>query len=350
MKKVLILTAIAILIAAIGAYVVWQLFLRPTISGPQTTNQVKDSTALLSAIKPISSAPVFDYWLNRSSNEIFYLSLTGEIYKITSDGREEKVNSRTVENINSIQPSLDGSKAIISLAVFDTTDKTYQPLPMGTISAAWDPKSNNRVAYLKSGGQTSSINLLTLSNKKSQEVIKLAQKDLELEWVVPDIIYLKQKSSSRIASSLWALDINKKTLRQIFKEEMGLTVKWSRDGSLGIKTTNALTNFPQLIDKDAAVVKVLSFIALSSKCSFENQKIYCAVPRNISPRTNLLDDYLMRKNYLEDDILVWDVASFLPDLIFDGTTQAIDVENLQIKNNRLFFINRYDQKLYRLDL
>ena len=135
-------------------------------------------------------------------------------------------------------------------------------------------------------------------------------------------------------------------------DENGLMIKWADDGSVGLKfqrrdNENSLV----LMDKNGRVLNIPLFdTTLPVKCAVDSEKIYCGVPREILPGTILPDDYLKRKIYLNDDILAWDIALNTVERLFDGNNIIIDVDNLSKESGKIFFINRYDRKLYSIDI
>lgn len=374
MKKIIIILIIIIVVGS-GAYIAWKLFFASTPSEVTeegaslpaagtidtfTPGKVTDEilTELAEELITLSSMPIVDYWINKNTGDIFYIDSTGNIYK-NSLGQEEKASSQVIENIHFVKSSADGSKAIISFGypfettftIWNTANNTWQPLPAGTISAAWDPQSNNRVAYLINNR----INIITLSDKKISEITKLNQKGLDLEWILPDVLYLKQKPSAEYSSSIWLLNIKARTLEPLIKDEPGLIVKWSSDGGSGLKFQgNGLSNLLTLIDSKNRALLNLDFVTLPSKCTFDQDKIYCAIPASIPPRTSLPDDYFKRKIALFDHLVITiDLSTYKIDFmagVLSPSVDLIDADHLSIQNNRLLFVNRYDQKLYSLEI
>ncbi len=64
----------------------------------------------------------------------------------------------------------------------------------------------------------------------------------------------------------------------------------------------------------------------------------------------LPDDYLKRAVYSNDFIYELDLEknALLP--VFEENKQPIDAINFELLGNKLFFINRYDNRLYQLEL
>jgi len=378
MKKTIIITIILIAIG-IGSYFVWQYFFKsaPTavieggatlpITGAEAPTPAErteeQGQTIAPGLKTLSSRPIFDYWINKNTDDVYFVDLNGEIYKISPSGAEEKINSQTISDLHSIKPSPDGSRAIFTfgypfqttLSIFDIAAKSWQPLPAGVTSAAWDPRSNNQITYLKNNGDKSAIFLLTLSTKKAVELTKLNQKDLDLEWVLPDILYLKTKPSAEYNGFIWTFNIKQKTFAPLISEGAGLSVLWSDNGKLGLQFSgNGFTNSLVLIDEKNRVIANIGDATLPSKCAFGINNAYCAIPAQIPPRAKLPDDYLQKEIFFEDLIYTVNLTTgeteLLPNTFSIFLTTLIDANHLSVQKNRLLFINRLDEKLYSLDL
>jgi len=93
-------------------------------------------------------------------------------------------------------------------------------------------------------------------------------------------------------------------------------------------------------------------MSLPEKCFIGSSKIYCAISQslNISGKLVLPDDYLKRKVYFDDWIYEIDMESRDINLVYSSAGKSIDAYNLTVEGNRILFINRYDNKLYGLEL
>ena len=67
-------------------------------------------------------------------------------------------------------------------------------------------------------------------------------------------------------------------------------------------------------------------------------------------RLILPDDYLKRKVYFDDYIYEIDRQSNDLQLIYADAQKAIDAYDLTAAGNEIFFINRYDDRIYSLEL
>lgn len=363
-----ILIAILIIgVLGIGGYFIWR-FLASPKPIPELGETVTGAPETLQKPVLLSNDATFDYWINKKTNEIYYLTDDGNIYKISSAGEGEGTGSRATNNLSYIKPSFDGSLILAAFgypqnptfAVHNLSTKTWQALPADTTAVAWDPLSNNRLAYLKNTGLAGRLYLYNIDSKKSSEILKINQRDLDLDWITPDLIYLKERPSVQVISSLWSFNLKTKTLQAVMKEESGLIVKWFPSGKAALKFTNssAKENSLTIVGSSDGPLAIVNSDTLPQKCALATEsQIYCAVPRNITKGTTLPDDYLKKQTRFQDDIYL---LAFEPNAvlinpiakIFDSQLSEVpvDADHLEIKEGRLLFINRYDKKLYSLPL
>ena len=105
-----------------------------------------------------------------------------------------------------------------------------------------------------------------------------------------------------------------------------------------------------LIDDLGTVKANLDFTTLPEKCLVSEPQIYCAIPKSIPAKTVLPDDYLKKALYFSDLFYQIDITQNSSLEIFEPTDLVIDAINLKLIDGKLLFINRYDNKLYSLEL
>ncbi|TSC95815.1 MAG: Uncharacterized protein Athens101426_586 [Parcubacteria group bacterium Athens1014_26] len=346
-----------------GGIYLWKTMNTPgSILNPQINKQ-PDITDLSSKLKMVFDDKIFDYWINSKTNTIYYLGDSGQISKISASDTSQKgeiVNSQNINQLNKVMPSPDGAMAVAefnypklpTFSIFDTATNAWQPLPPNIIAVAWSPDSK-KLAYLENKDNTGRIAIYDIASKKTQEVIKMTQKDLGLSWVKNDEMLFYETPSANIATSLYSLNTTNKTIKPLIKDEYGLTVNWSLDGKFGIKLINT-NRVPSsvLIDASGNELASLSSLLLPPKCQIlERAKIYCGIPKTIPGGIALPDDYYKNAVYFQDELYLIDLASGKASVIFNNRDNVlIDASRLTVNNSQLLFINRYDGKLYSLDL
>ena len=78
--------------------------------------------------------------------------------------------------------------------------------------------------------------------------------------------------------------------------------------------------------------------------------LYCGVLRSSSgfSSAHLPDDYNTMALFTSDDIYKVNTTADTVQSLWSDPTQHIDASDMKFFNNALFFVNRYDQKLYGL--
>lgn len=309
-------------------------------------------------LKSLTADQIVNYWFYQ--DEIYYLDKSGQVFKISTDGRETNINQQNIAALNSIEASFDGSLAAAlfggadnqTLSFFDVKSGSWEFLSDKAGSAAWSPNQNS-LAYLKDNGLNSTLMIVELPSKKSSEITKINQVDLGLVWAFKDEIYLSEKPSANLAASSWLLNIKTKTIKPVFNSEPGLIVNWSKNQDLGLKS-NTINNRPalSLINSRGQTVDLISqaLITLPNKCFFEESTLWCGAIKTLPAGANMPDDYLKRKAYSQDYIISWEINSRILKIFFDNDATALDVERLIKKDSKIYFVNRYDRKLYSLNL
>ncbi|MBI2024522.1 MAG: hypothetical protein HYT03_00305 [Candidatus Harrisonbacteria bacterium] len=362
MNKIIKIAIILSIIAAvgIGAYFAYQFFFNQAPQAPGSGNGIIDEIAV-SRPTALTDDSVLDYWVNFKTNEIYYISENGQIHKVLSDRNKETISSQLIGELNYIKPSADGSLILASLgyprsptfAVYDIGSRAWQSLPAGITAADWDPSSNNRLAYLINNGSVSRLLLLTLDNQRTSEVLRLAQQDLDLDWVSADIIYFKERPSRFATGSLREFNLKTRILKTLISDEPGLLIKWSTGRNMGIKWSNDLS----IVDTNGRIIASTNLKTIPSKCVFFGPGIYCAASSDQSTVSSreFPDDYLKKGLVTRDDLyllLIDDVSPLaaIKDITLSYGQNPIDADRLELLGGQLLFINRYDKNIYSLEL
>ncbi|MBI4992413.1 MAG: hypothetical protein HZB99_04315 [Candidatus Harrisonbacteria bacterium] len=363
MKKYLKILAVLIIIAAV-VWLIYSFFyktpaVQKLVSGifpsgkPVPERTVPEGQSAKPKFYSITQAPIFDYWINSQNNAVYYLNEFGQVIRF-SDNSEELVNSRTLTKLNRVEASNDGSFGLAKFnfpnspifAIFDTTSTNWQPLPAGTISAAWSPNSPELLF-----ADDKSLNIFNIIKQKFDKILDLSQKEVEIAWVSSTTALLSTPPTFELNSSLWLLNLTQKNLAPLIQDENGLTLRWFKNSDLGIKLFNKEGKvYLSLINKDGATQETFSFLTLPSKCLIDKLKIYCAVPKNINPEVRWPDDYYKKAVYFDDALYLIDLESRQTIKLEIGSEIIFDAEHLELHQDSLLFKNRLDGKLYGLRL
>jgi hypothetical protein len=396
MKKIFI--AIIILIAA-GVILYLGFLLRskntaanpqagnlPNASGSGSANNPPGGTlpdASFSALVVAADGPVLDYFVDEGKN-ITAINPDGGIARNLYRGEADVLSSSTVGNLIRASFSVDGKKILAlfgdqfasQASVFDIEKTVWQPLPAGTQNPAWGPKGAV-LAYFADG--ILSTFDTEAKNPKPKALLKFRDKDANLEWPSADTIFIKEPATALAQSSLWAFSFKNASLAPLIEDRFGLETEWSAGtpllGTAFTANGNNQGGALSIVDQNGKTLKNLDFLTLPSKCIFyiepamtvvsstgssspasapptSSTLLLCAVPRDRRPLdlSELPDAYLKKALFTADDIYSIDPMTGDAKALFSDKTKNLDVSALKIFDGVLYFVNRYDKKLYSLPL
>lgn len=343
----------------------------------------------VSKLNLIAQNQALDYFTDKGSN-VFMIQLDGRVVRV-SGGKAEVISSGPVSNVTQAFFSFDGKRimAITSSStgnrfqVFNADDKTWKVYANAIQDAAWAPDSH-KIAFLTTGDSST---LFTIdadgAAAKPVEIMKIRQEDMTLNWVSASRLLMSDSPSAAWTSSLWSVDIGKKTIVPIISAP-GLQTAWSSStlASVGIVMSSNLNSQGgrlQLVDQSGKQTQAFSFLTLPSKCAFYDKPIQptgpttsptstaaakapatpkanltmvCGIPRDsqLLGGSQLPDSYLKKSVFTSDNFFEIDVATGNVKSIFSDVAKDIDSYRLKIFGQSLFFINRFDKKVYSVAL
>lgn len=328
---------------------------------------------VIQKLTSFSSVPVVNYFLESSASALL-IQTDGQILRLqNNDG--EVLSASPLANLIKADFSHDGEKILVEFgsslepqfSVFDVSDKSWRPLPAEVREAAWSP-SDYRVVYLaqRSGG----LSLGFVDMKNSNPTLKDAQVlnafGVELHWIKDGEVFVKEKSSTGTQTRLWKFSIAGRTLKEEVESDSYFETNWSASGE---KRLDFLTGKLTLRDNQEDSSKTISFKTLPSKCGFGDERgveqgetsntqgalanqeiLVCAVPKDsrIWESTGMPDDYSKRGVFTLDNIYKIRLDDGAVSKILEG--ENIDAENLKLLGRKVFFVNRYDSRIYSVDL
>lgn len=360
-KLLLILILIGTIVFLIFYY--WDDILK-LFSGSQIISPTQQPQTQTEKIKLLSQTRVFDYWVNNAKNSIYALAEDGKIISL-KDNDEKTESDQNIANLVKLLPSPDGQQAIVGFgnaqrpqfSLFNVADNSWQPMPVETVNLIWADSKNQlgdlaALVDTKNGLALETINLNKTNSTNTKLINDLGLEDVEMAWSGNDTIIFTERPSFNYYGGAWSLNLKDFSFKQIFKPEPGLITKWSQDGVLGLKFSVILPNFYNIAftDNQGVIGKKLPFVTLPEKCLLEKDAAYCFVPKEISDEWRLPDDYLQKAFYSNDLLYRIPTGEGEVRLLLDANQNNIDAINPQRFENKLIFINRYDNKLYSFDL
>jgi hypothetical protein len=353
-------------LAGLAAWLAYSAFFGPRIVPeglltPQAgeEREGKDKIAADAKIKPFSNEPVLAFWVNQKNNTVYYLTREGKLMKSRKGTDAEATSPQSLPNFHELIPSPDGSKAIASFyypnstvfAVFDAETNTWERLPEGIRAADFNP-AGDQIAYLKNDSKPT-LSILNLKTKQSRDIMPMRYAGGgKLQWRAPNELYLIGEPNSGTPIELWIINIAERTLRRVNSQEPANMLTLSRDALLGLslQKSGAYDISLNLLRNISQIITPLYFKTMPSKCMFKDKILYCAVPKELPARVNLPEDYLKEKFYTTDVFIYYDTETGAERDLFNDETPKIDAEQLNFFGNQLLFRNRYDGKIYGLEI
>ncbi|KKM00439.1 hypothetical protein LCGC14_1804450, partial [marine sediment metagenome] len=311
---------------------------------------------------------VFDYWSSPRDGEVYYLTLDGKVLN-AKKGPDPDVSTRTITALNFIDISPDGKKILVAFgdpknpdwSIFDVLDKVWRPLALPATYAMWGENSNKLIGIVQDSDSLY-LSRIDLSKILSGETVGAYETlvnnfqlyDVVFTYLSPNILIIKEKPASFYASRVWQLTLDTLDLKLLMAPERGIITKWVQDANIVFKFSLPSQFF--ILNRDLANIIPVFFASLPSKCGVGDSYIYCFSPQEFPPElpnTQMPDDYFQKRFYTIDSFYTIDRASNKISLILNSNTSsisAIDAEAVKVFGGKIYFINRYDQGLYRIIL
>ncbi len=323
-----------------------------------------------------------------ADGSVAFIQPSGQVIKIS--GTEGVVlSSLNISDLSYAAFSYDGKRIVAAfgnplnrqLSVFDLEKKSWNPIFARPLSAPlWAPR-DYRITFLTAN--TNNDQIITVvdtqpNTPKTQEILSLSGQDLVLSWKNDNEIFVSEKTSVFSLGSLFSLDIRKNTLSSLIKDWPGLDFLWDTTSQAGVAfqaNKNSVGGTMSLLGETGIVARKFSFTTLpKEKCFFgpeptpltttstsssrtpqknpspRTSLLFCAVPKNAdSFLSSYLPDAYFQKEIMTDDNLVGiNLETGAVTDLSKPINEVVDATDLKASRTYIYFINRYNNKLYRL--
>ena len=376
--KIILILLSVILLGFLG-YFLWNKFFAPsplpTQQPPDTTGAAINlgdsgtpqeggattttSTTGAIVVKKLSDAPIFTFWVSKSSGNVFYLTTDGAVMQAT-ENQDTEVSKQRISGVISTEPSPSGDKALVSFgdpnapqwAIFDSTDKVWRPLSSDFISVSWAGTEDKLIGVIQKNGAPilASINLLKAPYEATVLVNNFAMKNVSFFAKSPSEILISEKPSALYNSRVWQLDTKTGILTLMLDPSFGTFLRWSNNRDIAFKFTSP--NKFSILNRSFSDISPLVFPTFPGKCDGGADVVFCFVPQDtsiFSGSYSLPDDYFMNKFYTVDTLHRIDLrgGNDSPLLVSNtAAVPAIDATSVVENNSSIYFINKYDNYLY----
>ncbi|MDO8470197.1 MAG: hypothetical protein Q7S84_04275 [bacterium] len=318
------------------------------------------------SVTPISDHPVFDFWMNPATSEVFYLAADGRVFR-ERDGLDEALSSEELYNLISVEVSTDRQRVLVSLGathapewrIFDILDRAWRPLPPGIVAATWGSRPDRIIAQVSRPAESRKLVEVDLSRPSFPETALVANFELlnvSLHAVRQNTLLITEQPSEKTNGRVWNFDLTRKTLSLLFTPSPGLMVSIPRNGSVGFLSMSPrefqIFSFGAGIQPLAAV----PFRTFPQKCALAASTTLCFAPvrfTGLLSSLSLPDDWLSGAAIATDQLFRTNLTDGETDLMFSsGETDlpALDAVRVEAAANDLYVLNRRDRTLYRVTM
>jgi hypothetical protein len=380
-KKLFFVSALILAVSLLFLGIYNLSFKKPSeISVPKketpVTPPINQPEAETTKIKTVSDEAVLSPTLSPDGLSIKYYSKTsGRAYETDIDGENKKnISDKDLLGLNSILWSPDKTRVIAKFvdaggkSQFSSYDYSVQKgflLDKNITEAVWDGMGSKIFyAYRDSGSGKSTLNI---SNPDGSNWKKIADLSWQNAAIAPipqsGLISFWNKADSLAQADLESIPIIGGEKKVLFKEKFGADYLWNSSGTNalishsdnkgGSKTQLALINY------NGGEYANLGIPSFTSKCAWskDGKTLYYALPGNIPDNSVLPNDYNEGKFKTSDTFWKMDMASKKSERIVEiedlqKINTSFDASNLFLSQDErfLFFVNKADGKLYRINL
>lgn len=374
MKKVFIISAVLLVVVLFFLGIYNFVFKKDTPTIVKEISNENQKTAAQKAsekISVISSQPVLGPFFDKKSETISYYSAkNGTVWTSNPDGGGKKqISNKTWDDLKEVLWSQDHSQVLMTFekngqktfSQYDLTANKETKLKIGLDTAAWDgPGIKIFYKYYDSATQKRSINVAKPDGSGWQKIADTEFKNVSISPVpgTSNVSFWNTSNASE-ETQLTIVGAIGGEPKIILKGKFGADYLWSPDGTQAL--VSSLTNKDSKMTTLGIVTingqyQDLNVPTFASKCvwSSDGKIIYYALPGGIPDGAKLPNDYQDKKFMTEDTFWKMNTITGEKNRIVEASeiSDKYDSSSLFISatGSDLYFINRIDQKLYKIKL
>ncbi len=336
----------------------------PTANPTPTTTQTKKTTTtaplteFIPALRYVARANgnIYQTFADKIEERKFSNTIIPKVYEALFGNKGESVIMRYLKSDDTTITTFIGSlpKEFLGSDTSGTNDIKGSFLPENITDVSISSNSL-RLFYIQNTGDNVIGVTTDMVNAKRVQIFDSPFTEWLSLWPNSKLITLNTKPSGLFPGYVYGLNTDKKELTKIFGDVNGLTTLTSPNGKLMLYGDNNLSL--NVYHIDTRTTTSVGVNTLPEKCIWGkvSDVIYCAVPKSINSAL-YPDAWYKGEISFSDEI--WKI-----DLTTQNTTKLVDPVSVQggedidgIKlglddgENYLFFVNKKDSYLWKLDL
>lgn len=306
----------------------------------------------------------------KNDSLLYYSALDGTTWKSDADGKnKQQISNVKITGLKNVIWSPDKSKVLTTLNKdetdlfyeYDTVLKKAVKLKDGLDTVVWDNMSS-KILY-KYYDQLSKERTLNIANPDGTGWQKLADvnfRNISISQIpMTSIVSFWNYPAASEETLLQIVGISGGEINAIFKGRFGADYLWSPDGSIAL-----VSSLSEINEKNISLGTVdlkgiyteLNVPTMVSKCvwSSNNNTVYYALAGGIPNNAVIPDDYLSGKINTKDTFWKMDIETGKKERIIEPNEMEgnFDASNMFLSptEDALYFVNRVDKKLYKIEL
>jgi len=334
-------------------------------TAPQT------KTAAQSQIFAISDEPILSPTLSADGQSIeYYSKTTGQAYRVDLDGtNKQALSTSNLVGLADIQWSPDKSKVLskfkqgdhASFSMYDYAQLKGSGLSPNILNIAWNQNNKIFYEYFDPKSKLDTLNIANPDGSSWNKIIDLPFQNVSIAPIPKTgLVSFWNKPDSFTETLMQSAPVIGGEKKDLLKGKFGADYLWSPDGN-NILVSHAADKGSSkiqlaLLNSLGGEYQNLDIPTFVSKCAWSknNKLVYYALPGAIPDGTVLPNDYNNSKFNTADTFWKVDTTSKAPARLIElnkitGQYDAIRLF-LNTDESMLFFVNRTDGKLYRMNI
>jgi hypothetical protein len=372
-KKIFIISSSLLLIVLFFGGIYFFAFKKDTPSSSQSQDTSADIKKRNLPITLISEEAVIAPTItDNGSSVIYYSKNDGRVYQVDLDGKNKKtISNKMLPGLEDVFWSPDKTKVITKtkfssgyyqFGFFDYNTHSGRLLSPNIDTVTWQSNSKIVYKYFDSVAKQGSLNISDPDGKNWTKLSPLNTKYVTLAPIPKSgLVSVWNSPEATTETILGSVSILDGEMRVLFGgKNYGVDYLWSNDGNHILMSSSNEKGGKKIslsvMDSQAKDQKNLDIPTFASKCiwSKDNKTIYYALPGSIPDNVLFPNDYLSEKIKTIDTFWRVDITNGEKTRLVDlneisGQFDATDLF-LNANESYLFFVNRFDGKLYRISI
>ena len=349
----------------------------PVLNSSETNlvsqNSLKKPQVPDKKISPLSKEQVISPIISPNENSIYYYSISGELKEIDFFGNNlKKTNTKDIFGLINALWSPDKTGVILKskkdttssyFLFFNINNNQLITLDKNINAVSWQAASSKIIyKYFNPIIKKSTLNVSDADGKNWKKIIDLPHDKISF-FQIPrsGLISFWNNGDANYSTTLQIISLIGEDNKIIYQGNFGADYLWDNSGNHCLisqtETKNGTTIQLGVIDYKGENYVNLGLPTFVSKCAWskDNKTIFCALPGNIPNNSILPNDYKNGKfttidTFWKIDTVTGEKKRLLETKDMPDSTFDVSQIFLNTDESLLFFVNKIDQKLYKITL